>query len=133
MNLGGNLNNGGEAKKEFAPFIDGIYAAKVLRVTPGKQSKSSDMIYTEVEFVITEGDFSKRRVWERLAESNASSKALEVGRSRLQKLLQATVGSEAASQIFEGQKELGAIVERPVSLELATKGKFTNIKKFMAV
>lgn len=118
-------------KKEYAP-INGVYPAKVLEVNFDKKAKSSDSVYNEVTFVITEGDFKGRRIWERFIHTGASSKAIDVGRERLKKLVAATLGKSHVNSIMEGEESLEALIDRPVTLEVETKGKFTNAKKFMS-
>jgi hypothetical protein len=135
MNLGGiSKENGlGGDKKEFKPIPNGLYEARVLEINLSKKAKTSDMVYTEVVFELTGDDFHKRRIWERFPESNTSDKALEVGRERMKKLLAAACGPDTVNEVLEGQKDLSVLNGRPVTLDLVTKGKFTNAKKFQTV
>lgn len=132
MNLGDVQAQQSEEQNSYAPIPDGIYPVKVMEVTPGKKSKSSDMVYTEVTLVIDDGEFGGRRIWERFPEKNTSTKALSVGRQRLEKFLKASMGEEKASAVLNGEQELAIAKNAALSVKLKTSGKFTNVKAFMA-
>lgn len=126
------MSSGQNGTEGYKPIPEAIYEATILGVKPGKKAKSSDMVYTEVEFEISNGEFEKRRVWERFAESNASTRAMQVGRSRQQKLLEAVLGNPSAVEaVLSGEKELNVITGKPVKLDLKTNGQFTNVKRFL--
>lgn len=131
MSLGGISQTATEgAKKGYAP-MNGVFPAKVMEVAFDKAAKNGNSVYNEVTFVITDGEFKGRRIWERFIHTGASTKAIEVGRERLKRLVGATLGQNAINSVLEGEKSLDELVDRPVTLEVETKGAFTNAKKFM--
>lgn len=126
----GNVSSGSK-EKTYEPIENGTYPVTILNVAMNKQA-TSGAIYNEVEFEITEGNYQKRRVWDRFMTSNTSPKAIEVGRSRAEKLLKTVVGQEAASAVFNGEKEFDVIKGKQLLIDVATNGKYTNVKKYQS-
>lgn len=135
MNLGGISTETSSQKPEgeFKPIPNGLYEAKVLEVNLSKKAKSSYMVYTEVVFELVGDEFKNRRIWERFPESNTSDKAIYVGRERMKKLLKAACGPSSVDEVLEGQSELSILIGKTVTLDLVTKGSFTNAKGFQTV
>lgn len=131
MNLGNTQNN--NQKAEYAPIPDGNYPVQVLEITEGKTSKNGNSVYTEFTLAIADGDFKKRRIWERAFESGVSDKAIEVSRKRLERLITAAAGKEAYEKIMNGESSLQETLEgKSLAVELVTKNGYTNVKSFLS-
>lgn len=130
MNLGEVQANSG-TKQEYAPLPDGEYPVTILEVNENKKSKNGSSVYDEITFKIEGGEFKDRRIWDRFFSSGVSGRGLQVSRDRQMKLLKAVLGNDA-EKVVNGEKGLDAIVGRPLSVKIATKGKYTNVQSYIA-
>lgn len=130
MNLGNTQNNNAE---KYPAIPDGNYPVQVFEITEGKPSKNGNSVYTEFTLKIADGEFKDRRVWERSFESGVSSKAIDVSRQRLEKLVTAAAGKDTYEKIMNGQMTLEeGLKGKSLAVELATKNGYTNVKSFLA-
>jgi hypothetical protein len=129
--LGGQFNsNEVEDRQDFSPLPAGDYKAICID-SKWKDAKTAGNKYIELTFEIV-GDKAKgRKVWSRLNLVNSNTTAVEIARSELKEICQATG--------VLTPRDTAELHNRPLVLELKlTKrkdnGEFTNeIKKYKSV
>lgn len=131
MNLGTNKSGFG-GKAEFKPIEDGKYSVSVEKVSQGIKSKTSDSEYTEAVLVIKDEQYKNRKVWARFMTRHGNQKAVSVGMDRLRQFIEASGGSGFYNEIIEGNRDIGSLEGKTLSVTLQTKGKFTNVNQFLA-
>lgn len=96
-------------RSDFAPLPPGEYTAVVTR-TDLKPTKAGNGEYIELTIEIMDGDYSGRKVWERLNVNNPSEQTMQIARSQLNQL------ATALSQL--PLKDTDQLLEIPFTLTL---------------
>ena len=111
-------NNAGGQKKSYDPLPDGSYTVQLDKAEV-KSTKNNDGFYLACSFKVSDGEHKTRLVWDNfmLSSSNGRAKGVQVGLSRLDKMLK-SIGVYGG---FESLGNDGSQIEQFSGRELIIK------------
>lgn len=109
-------------RSSYDPLPPGDYPA-IVSSTEMKDTKAGNGQYIELTIQVIDGEFSGRRIWERLNVINPSEKTVEIARSQLRQL------SEACG--ITALKDTDQLCDIPFTLTLDIDRKDTTRNRVM--
>lgn len=104
-----DFNNAPKQRDEFELIPDGTIVPVQMTIRPGhagdggwlKRSNSGECLMIDAEFVVTEGDFAKRKFWSTMVvdgTTDGQKKAVEISVARVRAILESSRGINPADE-----------------------------------